>query len=226
MTVYRQYGVDSGGWRPVRMSPVFNAAWEQVVAVLGFRPVITQGGHMGDLAAKASGPTHDGDALDLRVRNLTGAQVEQAVKVLRAHGIAAWLRNVQHGGFKDPHIHAVPGPWAHPSPSALRQWHNLRDGRNGLASNGPDYHPYPLATTPPKDWFDMATEKELRAIIRDELAPIEKRLVNQFAKERARDKAERLRDKRRFQKLRDFAKGNAAMLAAIDEAITELDEEN
>lgn len=67
-----------------------------------------------------------------------------------------------------------------------------------------------------KDWLTMATEKELRAIIRDELAPIEKRLINQFAKERARDKAERIRDKRRYQRLRDLVKDNAAALEELD----------
>lgn len=67
-----------------------------------------------------------------------------------------------------------------------------------------------------KDWLTMATEKEVRTIIREELAPIEKRLVNQFAKERARDKAERKRDRARYQRLRDLLKGNAAALAELD----------
>ena len=178
MTAYRQYGVDSGGYRPVRMTPVFRDVWERVCAELGFTPVITQGGHMGDLAAKLSGPTHDGDALDLRVWNLTQSQVEATVRVLRKYGIAAWLRNKQHGGFTDPHIHAIPGAWASPSPSALAQWNSCRAGRDGLRSNAADYHPYPLATTPPKaperTWLDMATKQELedvvRKVVRDELS--------------------------------------------------------
>lgn len=162
---YRAVGTDTSG-RPIRMSPVFADWWDAYVAALGFRPTITQGGWMGDLAAALSGPTHDADALDLRVWDRTQSQVEAMVRVARALGAAAWLRNKRHGGFTDPHIHLVPGRWAHPSPSALRQWDACRNGRDGLASNGPDYHPYPLATTPPED--DMPyTKDQLIEIVRD-----------------------------------------------------------
>jgi hypothetical protein len=171
MTAYLTRGLDTGG-RPIRMSPQMDAWWDLYVAALGFTPTITQGGWMGDLAADLSGPTHDADALDLRVWDRTQNQVEAMVRTARALGAAAWLRNKQHGGFTDPHIHLVPGRWAHPSPSALRQWDALRAGRDGLANNGPDYHPYPLANTPPED--DMPyTEKQLaeivRAAVREEL---------------------------------------------------------
>lgn len=67
------------------------------------------------------------------------------------------------------------------------------------------------------DWFDMATKKELKEAVREELAPV----LEQFAKERKRDKNERQRDKRRFQRLRDLAKAervdSKALLAAIEE---------
>lgn len=148
MSAYLTRGTDSSR-RPIRMSREFAAVWDRLVDSLGFTPVITQGGWMGSLAAKASGPTHDGDALDLRVWNLRADQVARVIMGLRALGVAAWLRNEQHGGFSDPHIHAVPGRWAHPSPAALRQWDACRNGRDGLASNGRDYHPYPLAGRPP-----------------------------------------------------------------------------
>lgn len=215
MTLYRQYGVDSGGWRPVRMSPAFHAAWVQVCEALGFTPVITQGGWMGDLAAELSGPTHDGDALDLRTRNLTAAQVESFVKALRAHGIAAWFRD-----WTDPHIHAVPGPWAHPSLSALRQWHACRAGLDGLAANGPDPHTYPLATKPPEDDMTPAQDQLLRdtAAAVKRLEAAEKR---RDEKERERDKNERKRAKNRFQKLRALVKDNAAALAELDAVIAE-----
>ena len=153
MSAYLTRGTDSSG-RPIRMSREFADVWDRVVDGLGFTPVITQGGWMGTLAAKLSGPTHDGDALDLRVWNLRPYEVAGTIMGLRAYGIAAWLRNEEHGGFKDPHIHAVPGRWAHPSPAALRQWDACKNRRDGLASNGRDYHPYPLADAPPED--DMA----------------------------------------------------------------------
>lgn len=159
MSAYVTRGRDSSG-RPIRMSQEYAAVYDQVCDVLGFTPVITQGGFMGELAAELSGPTHDGDALDLRVWNLTARQVQDVIRVLRAHGVAAWLRNLEHGGFKDAHIHAVPGRWAHPSSSALRQWEACRNGRDGLASNGPDYHPYPLAKTPPEDDMYTAEDRE------------------------------------------------------------------
>lgn len=206
-------GTDSSG-RPIRMSQTFYAAWLQVCDVLGFTPVITQGGWMGDGAAGASGTTHDGDALDLRIWNLTRTQTELVVKVLRAHAIEAWVRDKHHGGFDDPHIHAIPGAWAHPSPSALRQWINGAAGRDGLRGNGPDYHPYPLATTPPEDWIDMATKQEVRTIVREEIA-------REFDKERARDKAERVRDKRRHQRVMALLKGTNADVAAIEAALAE-----
>ena len=150
MAAYITLGTDSSG-RPIRMSPRLHAVWEQVCAVLGFAPTIVQGGWLTNAAA-ASATTHAGDALDLRTRDLTDAQVQATIRVLRAHSIAAWLRDHRHG--MDPHIHAIPGRWANPSPSALRQWDACRAGRDGLASNGPDYHAYPLAQQPPED--DMA----------------------------------------------------------------------
>ena len=182
---YRAIGTDTSG-RPIRMSPVFANWWDLYVETLGFKPTITQGGWMGDLAAALSGPTHDGDALDLRVWDRTQSQVEAMVRVARALGAAAWLRNKQHGGFTDPHVHLVPGRWAHPSASALRQWDACRAGRDGLASNGPDYHPYPLSATPPED--DMYTDDD-RA--RDKR--IEAKLDQIIALDSKRDKVNKTR---------------------------------
>lgn len=153
MTAYLTLGTDSSG-RPVRLSPEFADWWRSYVAALGFTPVITQGGWQGGEGASASAGTHEGDALDLRVWDRTQREVEAMVRVGRKRASGAWLRNKIHGGFTDPHVHLVPGRWAHPAPSALRQWDACRNGRDGLASNGADYHPYPLASTPPED--DMA----------------------------------------------------------------------
>lgn len=177
MSAYLTLGTDSSG-RPIRMSKTFAAAWAAVCDVLGFVPVITQGGFMGELAAEDSGPTHDGDAIDIRVRNLTTRQIQLVIRTLRAFGIAAWLRNEEHGGFDDPHIHAVPGAWASPSPAALAQWFELRAGGDGLKGAGSDYHPYPLADRPPED--DMSNYA-------DQLDSIEKK-QDQLLEKRAEDR--------------------------------------
>jgi hypothetical protein len=180
---YRTIGTDTSG-RPIRMSPDMAEWWDLYVDALGFRPTITQGGWMGELAAALSGPTHDGDAIDLRVWDRTQRQVEAMVREARRLGAAAWLRNKQHGGFTDPHVHLVPGRWAKPSASALRQWDACRNGRDGLASNGLDYHPYPLSATPPED--DMASAKDdiLAAI-----AASEKRVMDALAEHEQREQA-------------------------------------
>lgn len=163
MSAYRTLGTDTSG-RPIRMSPVMADWWGTFCDHLGFTPTITQGGWMGDLAAKLSGPTHDGDALDLRTWDRTQSQVQAMVRVARVLGCAAWLRNREHGGFSDPHVHLIPGRWAHPSPSALRQWDACKNGRDGLASNGADYHPYPLSGTPPEDDMTPAQQAQLDRI--------------------------------------------------------------
>lgn len=164
MSAYRTLGTDSSG-RPIRMSPVFADWWGEYCDRLGFTPTITQGGWLTNAAA-ASATTHAGDALDMRVWDRTQSQVQAMVRVAREMAAAAWLRDVRHGGFSDPHVHLVPGRWAHPSPSALRQWDACRNGRNGLASNGADYHPYPLATTPPEDDMTPDDRKTLDEIQR------------------------------------------------------------
>lgn len=159
-------GTDSSG-RPIRATRRFADVLQQVYDALGWTPVTTQGGWMGELAAEKSSTTHDGDAADFRVRNLTVGQRLDLVRVLRAHGIAAWVRDEEHGGFDDPHIHAVPGAWASPSASALRQWEDCLYGRDGLASHGDDYHPYPLSTEPPE-------EPDMTPADRERLTNIEK----------------------------------------------------
>lgn len=61
---------------------------------------------------------------------------------------------------------------------------------------------------PGKDWFAMASEADLERVVR-------KVVREEFRKEIERDRKERQRDKRRFVKLRDLAKGNRA---AIEES--------
>lgn len=196
MTSYRTLGIDTSG-RPVRLSPVFADWWTEYVARLGFEPTIVQGGWLTN-AADASATTHAGDALDLRVWDRTRTEQTAMVRVAREMSAAAWLRDRVHGGM-DPHVHLVPGRWANPSPSALRQWDALRAGRDGLASNGADYHPYPLAPTWEAD--DMPyTEQQLTKIIR--------------AAVREENRAFREGERRRFAKLRDLIKRRSKSIDA------------
>jgi hypothetical protein len=96
-----------------------------------------------------SGNTHGGDgAEDLRIRNMTAAQAARFELNLRRVGQAAWIRN-HLDGF-DPHIHGIRSDCTTASAAAKRQVVAYRNGRNGLANNGPDRGPggYRLMTWP------------------------------------------------------------------------------
>lgn len=73
-----------------------------------------------------------------------------------------------------------------------------------------------------KEWFEMATKEELRAVVREEIK-------KHFDREKARDQREKARDKRRHQKvmaeLRKSNANDAALLARVEAALND-DEEN
>lgn len=177
----RQRGIDTSG-RPILASDRLWSVWLDVVAVLKFAPVITQGSWMSLVpggGAEGSAGFHDkGGPFDLRTWNLTGSQVDRTVRVLREHGCAAWRRDMDHGGFKDPHIHFVLGADHDLSDGAARQWTAYLNGRDGLASDGRDYEyrPDPIVTEPPEGDDMPFTEEQLRAIIADELDKAEDRI--------------------------------------------------
>lgn len=187
-----QRGTDSSG-RPVRSSPACWAAWDQACAVLGFVPTIVQGGHMGSGGAAASAGTHAGDAFDVRLWDRTATERAEMVRVFRGHGFAYWER-YESQGF-DLHAHMVPGPWAHPAPQALDQWSDYRAGRNGLASNGADYHPRPnpLVTEPPEDDMFTDDDRKMIADLAAELAAVKKSLAKFRDNEWKRDVKEAAR---------------------------------
>lgn len=173
-----QVGTDSSG-RKILMTRRMQSWWAGVVAQFGYAPTITQGAWMAQAGggAAASAGYHDGGGcLDLRVRDLRPGEATRLIRVLRARGAAAWLRDEAHGGFRDPHIHLVLGSDHGLTTGARWQWSEYLAGRSGLASRGADYHwrPDPIVTTPPReDWFDMATKDELaqvvRAVVREEI---------------------------------------------------------
>lgn len=169
----RRRGTDSSN-RGIFASDYMWEWWLAVVAELGFEPVITQGAWMtlaGGGAGASAGYHDGGGCFDLRVRDLTPAQVLRVINVIRHRGGAGWLRNLQHGGFDDPHIHLVLGTDYDLDDGAAYQWRDYIAGGDGM--DGSDYHPrpHPLVTTPPED--DMPfTEQELRKIIREEVGAV------------------------------------------------------
>ena len=169
------YGTDTSG-RTIYMTAYMRDWWLRVVTELGFEPTIVQGAFMtrnGGGAAASAGYHDQGGCIDVRTWDLTGSQIDALVKVCRRNGAAAWRRDksVKHGGM-DPHCHITLGS-DHPlSPGAAASWRSYLAGDNGLADNAPDYEwrPRPLVTTPPeRDWFDMATEDDLRRIVGEEI---------------------------------------------------------
>ncbi|WP_183092897.1 hypothetical protein [Nocardioides stalactiti] len=210
-----QRGFDSSG-RAIKASVAFWTAWDDACEALGFTPTIVQGGWVGDGGASASADTHDGDALDLRLWDRTEDERRQMVRTLRSHGFAYWER-YESQGF-DLHAHLVPGPWAHPSPGALRQWQAYLDSRDGLAGNAADYHwrPDPIVTEPP--------EEDPMADYAEQLDRIEKKVADLAAAEVERDKADKDRERRLFANLRVILKERFGSTdAELDEILGHLE---
>lgn len=110
------------------------AALEKAELLAGHQFVITQGSYQSSVAASAG--THDkGGAVDLA---WTGKDSD--VLALRKAGFAAWHRSPSQGPWSH-HIHAVVVDHPLLAPSAARQVTAYRNGRNGLANNGPDDGP-------------------------------------------------------------------------------------
>lgn len=223
-TVARR-GTDSSG-RGIFATAFMWMVWLAVLAHPDVRPfahkiVITQGAFMrlAGGGAKGSEGYHDGaGTFDLRVWNLTAAEITTLIRVLRLFGCAAYLRNEQHGGFDDPHIHFVLGADRPLSEGAAAQWADYLDDRDGLASNGPDYHPRPrpLVLTPPDHLLedDMANYAEQLDRIEAQNANIIARLRNSAIREK--NTAALLR------KVRELVKDDATR-AQVDAVLAELD---
>lgn len=98
---------------------------------------ITQGGfNKGGVSASAG--THDGGgALDIRARNLTKAQIAEAIRRLRQVGFAAWHRTPAQGDWVE-HIHCIAVGCASLSAGAQAQVRDYLAGKNGLANHRPD----------------------------------------------------------------------------------------
>jgi len=103
---------------------------------LGYELTIIQGSYNKGVGQSAG--THDGGgALDLADYGW-----QNKVRVLRNIGFAAWRRPTIPGLW-NAHIHAIAIGDKEMSPSAHNQVVAYYNGRDGLASNGPDPHPRP-----------------------------------------------------------------------------------
>ena len=101
--------------------------------------IVTQGSYQRGHGDENSAGTHDGGgAVDLR-----WCGHRRCIAALRGAGFAAWHRTPRQGPWPH-HVHAV--LIGHPllARSAHNQVVDYQEGRNGLASNGPDDGPEPL----------------------------------------------------------------------------------
>jgi hypothetical protein len=176
-----RYGSDAYG-RPVYMTAYMHEWFEEYVDDLGWRPRIAQGAFMarvvGGGAEQSSGAHDAGGCLDLITDGCSVSEIDHMVNTARRRGAGAYRRDrtVRHGSMP-PHMHLTLGTDRPLSPMAQTLWSSYLAGGDGLAAadgrpaNAPDYEwrPNPLVTTPPEDWFEMATKADLKAAIREVL---------------------------------------------------------
>jgi hypothetical protein len=230
-TVARR-GTDSSG-RPILATTYFWRVWQAVLADERVRPfahlvVVVQGAFMARLGggASASAGYHDlGGCWDVRTWNLTAEQERILWAVAWEYAICFWKRDYAHGGM-DEHGHAIAG-WDRPlAGGAAYQWTQARGGRDGLASNGPDYMQRPnkpLPAAPPaellrKDWM-MSTEAEKK------LDAANAKLDRVLTRINDSSAAERARDREAAQKAREVARRQIAAIGGVVDQLTELEAE-
>lgn len=154
-----------------KFSPTFRDALVELDKLTPDVPlVVTQGGFNGGRVSASAG-THDLDAVDFSVRGLSTKQIAKAVEMGRKVGIFLSLRTKAQG-FSSNHLHGVPNNWGSMSAAARHQidWTDsrgtkwgYRNGRNGLALNGPDVGPGHVATYRQRTWQGYKTTKNAPA---------------------------------------------------------------
>lgn len=175
-TVVRR-GSDTSG-RPLFATAYMWEWWDRCCRELGFEPTIVQGAFMSRAGggAAASAGYHDlGGCFDLRLWDRTSTQRQQMIRVFRSHGAAYWERDQRHG--MDLHAHLLLGTDQPLASGAAYQWQQYVQGRDGLASGGPDYHwrPNPLAIKPPPE-DELSQYADDLEQIKSDLVWIKKRL--------------------------------------------------
>ena len=107
---------------------------------IDFAPLVLSQGSYTTGVSQSAGTHSGGGALDVRVRDLTQAQIDKVVWALRKTGFAAWHRLPSQGDWPE-HIHAIAIGDKELSAAAAAQVVAYKNGRNGLANNGPDDGP-------------------------------------------------------------------------------------
>ena len=180
-------------WRGrTNVDAITAAAIEKAEEIGGHEFVVSQGSYQNTVSASAG--THDGGgAVDLGWCGHVGC-----VLALRKAGFAAWHRNPSQGPWKD-HIHAVLVDHPLLAPSAARQVVSYRDGRNGLASNGPDdgprISPIPVFKFQEDDMFSDNDRKTL-SDLKTSVASLSKTVDNLVKREATRNERVQTRLKR------------------------------
>lgn len=136
-------------WRGVTVDDRTRDMLDEVARLTPDLPTLRPSQGSYNTSVGASAGTHaGGGAVDIRCSNLTRAQALETVRVMRTVGFAAFLRLPSEGPWPE-HIHAIAVGCQDLSAAARRQIDGrnangdpigLRNGRNGLANNGPDPH--------------------------------------------------------------------------------------
>lgn len=211
-----RYGTDSSG-RGIYMSRRMIEVWEAILRDPRLAPfvhliTIVQGPWMikNGGGAVASAGYHDrGGCLDIRTWNLTAAQLTLFIYVASCYGFQFWRRDLSaaHGGM-DEHAHGILGWDFDLASGAAVQWEQVKNGRDGLASNGPDYErrKQPLVLRPTQE--QLEEDPMADPAVQKQLDRIEKKLddtnedLNKFrTNESQRDKVAKELATKRYQAL-------------------------
>jgi len=130
-------------------------------------------------AATSAGTHSGGGALDVRAskggKDFTRDQLDEIQLELRRIGFAAWVRNPTQGDWLY-HVHAIAIGDRDMSDAAAAQVVAYKNGRDGLAGNGPDYGPRPTWTQYPQELDELemdATEHAALIEVRDFLRTVD-----------------------------------------------------
>lgn len=139
---------------------------------------ITQGSY--NTSVSQSAGTHaGGGAVDLRAIGRTTAERAEIVAKARKIGFAAWLRTPSQGDWPY-HVHAIAIGCPDLSSGARNQVTAYKNGRNGLATNGPDDGPRTYVSWTwekyKSTYPDLLTE--------DELSAADVKAINAYTEER------------------------------------------
>lgn len=231
-TVARR-GTDSSG-RPILATAFFWRVWQAILSDPRVEPfahlvTVVQGAFMARLGggAVASAGYHDlAGCWDVRTWNLTLRQQFILWTVAWEYGLCFWKRDMAHGGM-DEHGHAI-GGWDKPlAGGAAYQWTQAQNGRDGFASNGPDYMKRPdtpLPKFPPahllrEDYLMTDTARAQLNEIDNKLDRLLGRVNDTASAERERDRAAAKKAKESKRQLVSTLGGVADQLGAIAESV-------